>query len=149
MMRTCIKCGKKKSLSKFSKNSYDKSGFRSDCKTCASKVHKEYRLTEQGKQVHRKSEKKYMQTIIGRLRHCFQNMKHRCNNPENIYYKNYGGRGIKCLFKSSNEFVDYVINKLHADARGLDIDRIDNNGNYEPGNIRFVTRKENCKNRKR
>lgn len=74
-------------------------------------------------------------------------MKQRCTSPAYKNYKNYGGRGIKVCFKSANEFVDYVINILQVDPRGLQVDRIDNNGNYEPGNIRFVTHLENQHNK--
>lgn len=91
-------------------------------------------------------QRKYRQTIIGHLRCCFSRIKQRCNNPKNPYYKNYGKRGIKCLFENADGFVEYVINVLRIDPRSLDIDRIDNNGHYEKGNIRFVTHKENCNN---
>lgn len=43
--------------------------------------------------------------------------------------------------------MNYVVDILKVDPRGFDIDRIDNNGHYEKGNIRFVTHKENCNNR--
>ena len=74
-------------------------------------------------------------------------MNQRCNNPEAQNYKYYGGRGIKNKFTSLDEFRDYVMNELRVDPRGLDIDRIDNSGHYEKGNIRFITHKENCQNR--
>lgn len=79
----------------------------------------------------------------------FVGIKQRCNNPKYKGYKNYGGRGIRCLFKSSDEFVNYIINELQIDPRKLTIDRIDNDGNYERGNIRFVTQTENLKNRRK
>lgn len=108
--------------------------------------------TTQGKQVSNKSSKKYQQTFIGNLRHRFRQMKERCNNPKDKDYKYYGGRSIKCLFKSANEFVNHIINDLSYDTfekiKGLQIDRIDNNGHYELGNVRFVTPKENCNNRR-
>lgn len=63
-------------------------------------------------------------------------------------YSNYGGRGIKCLFKSSDEFARYVLETLHANPVGLDIDRIDNNGHYTPGNIRLVPHQTNQQNRR-
>ena len=63
-------------------------------------------------------------------------------------YKNYGGHGIKNKFKSTGEFVDYVINELQVDPCGLQIDRINNDGNYERGSIRFVTCSENNRNRR-
>ncbi len=63
----------------------------------------------------------------------------RCNNPNDVSYKYYGGRGIQCLFESCSEFTNYVINELQVDPRGLQIHRINNNGNYEPGNIKFLT----------
>jgi hypothetical protein len=72
-------------------------------------------------------------------------MKRRCINPECRAYKWYGGRGIKCLF-TSNEFVSYVMDELKVDPRRLECDRIDNDGNYERGNIRFVTHEVNMQN---
>lgn len=84
-------------------------------------------------------DKEYRKTINGCLRQKFIGMKTRCNNLNNQDYKRYGGRGIKVLFKDANEFVNYVINDLQIDPRGLSIHRIDNNGHYEPGNIEFLT----------
>lgn len=77
----------------------------------------------------------------------FKSMRSRCNNPNNSQYKNYGGRGIKCLFNDGFvKFVEYCLSV--GWKTGLQIDRIDNNGNYEPGNIRFVSRKTNVRNRR-
>ncbi len=85
--------------------------------------------------------------IRGHLQNVFSAMVYRCNNPKAHNYHRYGGRGIKVCFDSSEEFIDYVMNVLKVDPRGLQIDRINNEGDYEPGNIRFVTRKENINNR--
>lgn len=98
-------------------------------------------------------DKEYRKTIKGYLHRRFQNVKNRCDNPNFPSYKYYGGRGIKCLFKSVSEFINYVINVLGYNTieklKGLQIDRIDNNSHYEPGNIRFVTPKENSNNRRK
>jgi hypothetical protein len=76
-------------------------------------------------------------------------MKNRCENPEAHNYNCYGGRGIECRFNSRVEFIDYVLKEIfNIGLGGLQIDRINNDGNYEPGNIRFVTRKENLANRR-
>ncbi len=117
------------------------------------KTHKEEIVRRQKAydQIHKVEKKKSnmtrRQTVIGCLLGIFSDMKRRCNNPKAGNYKWYGGRGIKVCFKSANEFVDYVVNELCVDPRGLQIDRIDNEGNYESGNIRFVTAKMNCQNR--
>jgi len=92
--------------------------------------------------------KAYLNTVNGHLHRVYGSMNQRCNDPKHESYKNYGGRGIKNLFKSSDEFVDYIVNVLQVDPRGLQIDRIDNDGGYEPGNIRFVTREVNQSNRR-
>ena len=97
-------------------------------------------------------QQKYYRTLIGRLVTLFSNMKGRCNNPKHISYKYYGYRGIKSHFQSSQELIDYVVNNLGYDTyekiKGLQIDRINNDGHYEPGNIRLVTAKENANNRR-
>ncbi len=128
------------------------------CKNCLKKyrqTHKAeiFECNRNHRQTHKieryEHQKKRRKTIVGHLCHCFHQMKYRCANSKCECYKWYGGRGIKCLFKTSQEFIDYVINELKIDPRGLTIDRIDNGGNYEKGNIRFVTQAENNKNRER
>ena len=146
-MKVCTKCSKNKPFSAFYIDRTRKGGLQPRCKVCDNKRHKKYYQAHKTESLERC--KKYHKTIIGHLHHCFRDMKRRCNNPQSKAYKYYGGRGIKIKFKNVDEFVDYVVNELQADGRGLDIDRINNNGHYEKGNIHFITHSENLKNRKR
>jgi len=88
-------------------------------------------------------------TLRGYLHRVYRDIKRRCTDPRFEGYKYWGGRGVKDNFKSAANFADYVINVLRIDPRGLQIDRINNNGHYEPGNIRFVTAKINANNRRK
>jgi hypothetical protein len=75
-------------------------------------------------------------------------MRNRCYRPGVHRYENYGGRGIKVCEawkKSFIKFKNWVIEHGYKD--NLSIDRINNNGDYTPNNCRFVTNKENCRNR--
>lgn len=75
-------------------------------------------------------------------------MKQRCNNPNNLEYHRYGGRGIKICKEWNDDFEKFGKWALsHGYKQGLQIDRINNNGNYEPSNCRFVTPLENMRNR--
>lgn len=112
------------------------------CKATA----KRWAKSKVGRASNKRRFKKYYATTNGYLRNIFSSILNRCNNPKERMYYRYGGRGIKMYF-TSDEFVNYVINELQIDPRGLDCDRIDNDGHYERGNIRFVTHKENCQNR--
>lgn len=77
------------------------------------------------------------------------NIKARCYDPKNIGYHNYGGRGITVCEEWMNNMESFVKwGMANGYQKGLDIDRRDNNGNYEPGNCRFVTRKVNCNNKR-
>lgn len=72
---------------------------------------------------------------------------YRCKNPNNKWYCNYGGRGIKMCERW--ESIENFIEDMHPTyEKGLEIDRIDNNGNYEPDNCRWVTRKINSNNKR-
>lgn len=72
------------------------------------------------------------------------NAKQRCDNPKNKAYKNYGGRGIKYLLTGWKD----IINAIGRRPLGMELDRINNDGHYEVGNIRWTTRSENSKNRR-
>lgn len=72
--------------------------------------------------------------------------KKRCEDPNDAHYKQYGARGIEFRFGSVAEATAYY-KTLPGCSKDLQLDRIDNDGHYEVGNIRFVTRKKNMRNR--
>ncbi len=72
-------------------------------------------------------------------------MYNRCNNPKTKGYKHYGGRGIKILYNSYQEFITDVGKRPN---KFLTIDRIDSNRHYEKGNCRWSTWSEQNKNRR-
>jgi hypothetical protein len=72
--------------------------------------------------------------------------KQRCTNPNDArHWKDYGGRGIKFLFTSFEQFFA----ELGSRPEGKTLDRINNDGNYEPGNVRWATQSEQNKNQRR
>jgi hypothetical protein len=84
-----------------------------------------------------------------RLQKRGQAARARCENPSDRSYKNYGGRGIRFRFESVADYVRWVLEHLpHPTYKGVDIDRLDNNGHYEPGNLRLATRRQNLSNRR-
>ena len=85
-----------------------------------------------------------------RLMSTHEGIVQRCYNKRNSDYRNYGGRGISIgssirVFKN---FYDYVTTLPNYAKKGFQLDRIDNEGGYEVGNLRWVSRSENNKNRR-
>lgn len=83
-----------------------------------------------------------------RLYNIWCGMKGRCNNPNAPKYNRYGARGIKVCDEWAKDFTvfrDWAL--THGYADNLSIDRIDNNGDYEPANCRWATMKQQNRNR--
>ena len=83
---------------------------------------------------------------ILRERSRLSDMKRRCNDPKNKDYKFYGARGIKICDEWMNNPTSFYLFALKENKgrEGLTIDRIDPDGDYEPSNVRFVSRHKNC-----
>ena len=83
-----------------------------------------------------------------KLHALWSGMKTRCTNQNRAKYKDYGARGISVCqeWQNAENFIEWALNNGYQE--GLQIDRIDNNGNYQPDNCRFVTPMENSRNRR-
>lgn len=78
----------------------------------------------------------------------WESIKQRCLNPNNPRWKDYGGRGITICDEWANDFGRFLADVGEPPTPHLTLDRIDNDGNYEPGNIRWATHSTQMVNRR-
>jgi hypothetical protein len=77
-------------------------------------------------------------------------VRNRCYTPKSSNYKYYGGRGITVCDDWKYNFIDFYNWSIsNGYEKGLQIDRIDNNGNYEPNNCQYIDQAENKRSGKR
>ena len=107
-------------------------GYSKQCKECNLK-------TNGMKRTHGYFGKATYRTWIG--------LRNRCNNPNGKDYIRYGGRGIK-VDERWNKFENFLAD-MGEKPKGLSIDRINNDGNYEPGNCRWATASQQISNQRR
>lgn len=107
-----------------------RSGQCSRCKSCAGKTHGH--------------SKRGLHTPEYRA---WEGMIQRCTNTKNPMYRRYGGRGIAVCASWLESFANFLSDVGMRPSPELSIDRIDNDGNYEPGNCRWATRSQQQSNK--
>ena len=128
-MKICKRCGKEKDILDFHKE-------RAVCKVCTRKeVRRRYHALYKEK---RKAAREYKYEMHG-MKHCpeysvWKAMKGRCFNEGGKSYKDYGGRGITVCLQWIKSFSQFYKDMGARPNKDLQIDRINNDGNYEPTN---------------
>jgi len=75
-------------------------------------------------------------------------MKERCCNSRKRSFKDYGGRGIRVCDRWLNSFESFLTDMGPKPSSAHSIDRINNDGNYEPGNCRWATASQQARNKR-
>jgi hypothetical protein len=73
-------------------------------------------------------------------------MRQRCNNQKKREWPHYGGRGIKVCAQWERSFIAFLADVGMRPSPSHSLDRIDVNGNYEPGNVRWATQQQQLEN---
>lgn len=75
-------------------------------------------------------------------------MRQRCKNPSTKGYRNYGARGIRVCDRWAQSFEAFWTDMGPTYRAGLTLERVNNNGNYEPGNCVWIEKNQQSKNRR-
>lgn len=79
----------------------------------------------------------------------WSNLIRRCTNPMNPQWKDYGGRGITVCDEWQKSYMEFLSHVGRRPTPKHTIERINNDGNYEPGNVKWALRKDQQRNRRK
>ncbi len=131
-IKTCAQCAKVLSVSNFHARKLSSDGLHPRCKECRKVAERNYNA---GRIKHIKKYKTgYKKTMKPLGLFSYEQARQRCNNPNHASYASYGGRGIE--FKLTS-FQGLLI-AIGPRPKGFSIDRINPNGHYEIGNVRWA-----------
>lgn len=103
-------------------------------------------VQERPKSVHKNTKHGYAAGRIAKVYRVWCTMKERCQNPNHDHYKDYGGRGIRVCDRWQG-FQNFI-SDMGDRPEGLTLERINNDGNYEPLNCKWATRAEQGANKR-
>lgn len=130
--KSCVACKEVLPLEMFGRDKKQADGLHYYCRSCVNKRVRDYK-------------KRFR--ADNPLHPIWEGMIGRCTNPHNKDYVRYGARGIK-VFPEWLASFEVFRDALPPRPDGATLDRIDNQGNYEPGNVRWSTPKEQAQNRR-
>src|SRR5215208_719069 len=104
-----------------------------------------HRREEIGDRTRKHGEGNVFRTVTTEYR-TWQSLKGRCLNPNNHSYLDYGGRGISVCDRWLSSYENFLADMGRKPGAGYSIDRIDNNGNYEPSNCRWASNSTQVRN---
>ncbi|MEC9061497.1 MAG: hypothetical protein VYC55_07810 [Pseudomonadota bacterium] len=131
-------CGERLNVEKYNLSS----GNTKRCQLCASKIRGDKKSTHKASMAY-KDRNPEMHNCYTR----WQSMKRRCYKEYDSHYPRYGGRGIKVCDRWLNSFESFLDDMGLPPTKKHQIDRIDNDGNYESSNCRWVSQAKNSRNK--
>lgn len=148
--KTCRQCGIEKNYYEFYLTKWSSDGLSAYCMECDRINGSDYR--ERNTEKHRASSRNYYwnthDSALRITRSSWYSMNQRCHNPEHKAYKDYGAVGIYVCPRWRDSLENFIEDMGFRPATVYQIDRIDGTGGYDPDNCRWVTVKDQQRNRK-